>query len=487
MKLFILFLINMLKLRDYQEEYIQELRTQISQGKNRLILCAPTGAGKTVMFSFMVSEHLKRGGKAIIFTHRFELLKQASGAFNKLGLKANLISGKTKTDFKAPLHVSMVETFNRRKIELTNLLQEKTLIIFDEAHLLNFEKIMPLINDSSIVIGATATPYRKPKEAQLKDFYHAIVHKADTPDLINKNQLTQAKSYGIPIDLKGLKKTATDYDTSSYYSENKTYQGVVKNWERIAKNTKTILFASNVSNSVEVCSEFLKKGYNAKHVDGTMGKSERKNIFDWFNNTPDAILCNCGIATTGFDQHDILTVILYRATVSLPLFLQMVGRGSRLSDNKTHFNILDFGNNISRFGFWEERREWKLEYLKKDKESVIPTKECPGCGYIMRLNAVECVECGHEFKNVKVKKEIELKRLERPTWKGKFIKELTVDELIQIEEMKKFKASFVWRILRSKGIDSLRTYQQKKGYKPFWLQSQIQKIQDNSVTNFIVK
>jgi len=251
MKLFILFLVNMLKLRDYQEEYIQELRTQISQGKNRLILCAPTGAGKTVMFSFMVSEHLKRGGKAIIFTHRFELLKQASGAFNKLGLKANLISGKTKTDFKAPLHVSMVETFNRRKTELTNLLQEKTLIIFDEAHLLNFEKIMPLINDSSIVIGATATPYRKPKEAQLKDFYHAIVHKADTPDLINKNQLTQAKSYGISIDLKGLKKTATDYDTSSYYSENKTYQGVVKNWERIAKNTKNSATRVTVAGSNE--------------------------------------------------------------------------------------------------------------------------------------------------------------------------------------------------------------------------------------------
>jgi len=487
MELFILFLINMLKLRDYQEEYIKELRGQILTGNKRLILCAPTGAGKTVMFSFMVSEHLKRGGKAIIFTHRFELLKQASGAFNKLGLQANLISAKSNTDLKANLHVSMVETFNRRKSELTSLLQEKTLIIFDEAHLLNFEKIMPLINNNSIVIGATATPYRKPKEVQLKDFYQAIVHKADTLDLINNNQLTQAKSYGIPINLSGLKKTATDYDTSSYYTENKTYQGVVKNWERIALNTKTILFASNVSNSIEVCNEFVKKGHNAKHVDGTMGESERKNIFNWFNNTENAILCNCGIATTGFDQHDILTVILYRATVSLPLFLQMVGRGSRLSKDKTHFNILDFGNNIKRFGFWEERREWSLEYLKKDKESVTPTKICPPCGYILPISAKECCNCGNKFITKKDKEEVKLKHLERPSWKGKFIKELTVDELIQIEEMKKFKASFIWRILRAKGVESLKNYQQKKGYKPFWLQSQIQKIQDNSVTNFILK
>src|SRR5690625_5481532 len=99
-----------------------------------------------------------------------------------------------------------------------------------------------------------------------------------------------------------------------------------------------------------------------------MGKKERKEVLDWFDCTDDAALCNCSVLTTGFDQPDIETIILYRATTSLPLFLQMCGRGSRIHPGKKHFNILDFGENINRLGFWEEPRTWSLE--KEDRKST---------------------------------------------------------------------------------------------------------------------
>ena len=75
----------MIQLRDYQQEYIQSLRQSILSGKKRLILCAPTGAGKTVMFSFMVKNHLEKGGNVLVLTHRGELLNQANGTFEKIG------------------------------------------------------------------------------------------------------------------------------------------------------------------------------------------------------------------------------------------------------------------------------------------------------------------------------------------------------------------------------------------------------------------
>ena len=65
------------------------------------------------------------------------------------------------------------------------------------------------------------------------------------------------------------------------------------------------------------------------------------------------MISNVGILNAGFDCPDIDVVILYRATMSLPLFLQMVGRGSRTTQSKSNFTILDFGNNIQRHGFWE--------------------------------------------------------------------------------------------------------------------------------------
>jgi len=478
---------NMIELYDYQKQYINKLRQFIKQGKNRIVLCAPTGAGKTVMFSFMVSEHLKKGGNVIVFTHRSELLIQAGGTFDNFGLKAEYITSETKPNLEYNLHVAMVETFNRRVADYEIMLARKTLIIIDEAHLQNFTKIMSYINKKSIVIGATATPYRKPKEVQMSEFYEDIAQELDTQDVINLGKLTPAKSYGVPINLAGLKKKGNDYDTASYYSENELYKGVVKNYKKYSENKKTILFASNIKSSKEVCFEFEINGYEAKHIDGKT--KDRENILKWFNDTPNAILCNCGVLTAGFDQSDIDTVILYRATTSLPLFLQMCGRGSRIHNDKKHFNILDFGNNIKRLGFWEDRREWSLKYeLKNKKESEQPIKECPECSFMMPASSKECPECGYEYpKKEKTNDEIILEELKRIETKGKRISELSIDDMITLQQSKKLKSHFVWRVMRNRGKSTLSIYANKMRYSKGWYDRQLENINDNDFKDFVIR
>ena len=320
----------MIKLRPYQNDIIQSLRNSFKRNR-RTILCAPTGAGKTIMFTYLISEHLKRGGNVLVLTHRSELLKQAGSSFEKFGLTPEYITSGSKPDLQARLHVGMVETIDRRKETYSSFLASKSLVVIDEAHLNIFTKLLPLINPLAYVIGATATPERKGKAAvSLDEFYTAIVQRIDTPELIKMGFLSSANSYGVPIDTKGLKRTGADFDTASYYEDNKTYIGVVDNWVRLTENTKTLLFASNVNSSKVVCAQFNARGYEAKHIDGNTPKNEREAILDWYNETPKAIICNCGILNAGFDQPDIETIILYRATTSLPLFLQMCG--TRLKD-----------------------------------------------------------------------------------------------------------------------------------------------------------
>lgn len=481
----------MIQLYDYQNDYIRALRESIKKGNKRIVLCAPTGGGKTVLFSFIVSEHLKRGGNAIVFSHRSELLTQAGGTFEKFGLKAEYIDAKSKPNMHARLHVAMVETFSRRMSDYELFLAQKTLVIFDEAHLQNFTKIMDFIPKTSIVIGATATPYRKPKEVQMCEFYQDLIHLSDTPDLIKLGKLNPAKSFGVPIDLKGMKNSGTDYDTSEYYHKNEIYKGVVKNYIRLAKDTKTILFASNVVSSKEVCNEFVLNGIEAKHVDGTMSSNERSDIFDWFDKNQNAVLCNCGIATAGFDQHDIQTVILYRATTSLPLFLQMCGRGSRLSPQtgKDHFKILDFGNNIQRLGFWEERRVWQLEYkLKKTKEQAQPVKECPECSAILTASVRVCDYCGYEFPKTEKEEaiEVELQNLNRITNESIYVSKLPIIDLIFLQKAKKLKSVFVWRVIRSRGEKELIQYANLMNYSRGWIVRQLENT-DVTFKDFIVK
>ena len=477
----------MVQLRDYQNSLIAGLTEEMRQGKKRLILCAPTGAGKTVMFSHMVSNAVKKGKKVLVLTHRKELLKQAGGTFSRFDLFPELIEAGKECDIYKQLHVGMVETINRRLDSLELFLSSRDLIIIDEAHLQPFNKLFPYISKSTYVVGATATPYRDANQECLSDFYQDIIQEVDTLDLIEMGFLSTAKSYGVDIDLKGAKKTTTDYDTEKFYEENKMWEGVILNYERYAKNKKTILFSSNVNSSKRMADEFLIKGYEARHIDGTTPKAERNEILDWFDKTPNAIICNCGILTAGFDQPDIECVILYRATTSLPLFLQMCGRGSRVTETKNEFTILDFGNNIKRLGFWQQKRIWKLKRPeKKEKEAPAPLKECPECGFIQHTKVIICENCGHEFTKAKEEaKEVLLQELKFNSINGKKISLLSLEDLIFLQNLKKFKAPFIWRVVRSRGISTARIYARMMNYNQAWIERQ--DFSDTDFNDFIVK
>jgi len=103
---------------------------------------------------------------------------------------------------------------------------------------------------------------------------------------------------------------------------------------------------------------FIEEGYECMHLDNTHSEKERQDILEWFEKKPDAILSSVSILTTGFDSPSVQTIILNRATKSLTLYHQMIGRGSRILPNKREFNVIDLGNNARRFGLWEAHINW---------------------------------------------------------------------------------------------------------------------------------
>ena len=97
----------------------------------------------------------------------------------------------------------------------------------------------------------------------------------------------------------------------------------------------------------------------------------------WFSETSDAILTSVSILTTGFDEPTVETIILNRATRSLTLYFQMIGRGSRVLPDKDEFTVIDLGNNAARFGMWDAPVDWKeifhfpdffLEGIRNDED-----------------------------------------------------------------------------------------------------------------------
>ena len=151
----------------------------------------------------------------------------------------------------------------------------------------------------------------------------------------------------------------------------------MKAYEQESKGKKTLIFNNGIQTSRMVYEMFKHAGYDINYIDNTNTKDERKRILEWFKNTPDAILSSVGILTTGFDEPTIETIIINRATKSLALYFQMIGRGSRILEDKSEFSILDLGNNLSRFGLWTSDVDWHaifknpnfyLENLMSDEE-----------------------------------------------------------------------------------------------------------------------
>jgi len=130
-------------------------------------------------------------------------------------------------------------------------------------------------------------------------------------------------------------------------------------YEERSKGKKTLIFNNGIQTSRNVAITFENAGYDVRHLDNTNTEKERKEILTWFKETPKAVLTSVSILTTGFDEPTVDTIILNRATKSLTLYHQMIGRGSRILPEKREFTVLDLGNNALRFGLWDSYIDWK--------------------------------------------------------------------------------------------------------------------------------
>lgn len=472
----------MLQLRNYQLNAISELRESFKNGHKRIILALPTGSGKTVVFSEMVRLAAEKNTQTLILTDRIELFEQTFRAIEKHKLQIQIINANTTAiDTNALITVAMVETFHRRNYSLL-----PKFIIIDEAHKGNFTKILDTYSEAK-VIGATATPIGK----HIPKYYSEIIQTIDTPELVEHNYLADCKAFQMQDDFSDLKVKRNEYTDESlfqHFNKRKLYSGVIDEWKIRANNKKTIVFNCNIEHSNNMAMEFTNAGIVSESITSKTPKAERERILQAFKKGLFQVLNNCGILTTGYDEPSIECVIMNRKTLSLPLFLQCCGRGSRPYEGKKYFTILDFGMNHDQHGMWNEERNWNLKEKKKKKEGAAPVKECPNCNAMLFASAKVCKYCNHEFevKEAEEKKGVMVEIVPKK-FIGKKIGELSIDELIELQQTKKYKATMIWRVIRSKGIEAVREYGNKMQYKKGWFTRQEEQIKDSNFSNYAIR
>ncbi len=342
--------------------------------KFNLLFQLPTGGGKTVIFSEIARKFIeKTNEKVLILTHRIELSVQTSKQLFAIGVNNMVINSDVKkidNQDEFPCFIAMVETLNNRLNEDENFIKDVGLVIVDEAHYNSFRKIFQFYEGGNI-LGVTATPLSSNKALPLNDNYNKLIVGESISSLIEGGYLSNAESYTYDVNLHGLKIGSNgDFTVNSsdqVYGNFFMQEKLLFAYEEVAIGNKTLIFNSGIDTSLRVEETFKKRGYPIQHLDSTYSDKDRKDILKWFKETPDAILSSVGILTTGFDEPTVQTIILNRATRSLTLYHQMIGRGSRKLPNKSEFKLIDLGNNVRRFGLWQDYLNWQDAFRFPDR------------------------------------------------------------------------------------------------------------------------
>jgi len=380
----------MIKLRDYQKDGVDAILKHFKSGKVKdiPIIVAPTGSGKSIYIANVANE-LKGG--VLVLQPTKEILEQNYNKYLLYGGKASIYSASVGIKEIGDVTFAMIGSVKKIAGDFAHV----KCVIIDECHLvppskssmfMGFLNNLKSVSKKIKVIGLTATPFR------LKKYTDPFTHQPYTmismltrtrPKSFNKflfiTQISELyeKKFLCPIkyiemvwsngDLK-VNSTGAEYtDTSMDESLKKQLvheriPDMIK--QSIEKGRKhRIVFVKNVTDAI-----FLsQKIPDSACVHAETKKKERTRILDDFRAGKIKTVFNVGVLTIGFDFPALDTIIVARPTMSLALFMQMVGRGIRLHPGKNDCAVVDMCGNLERFGKIEN-----IKYL-----------EVPGRGWII--------------------------------------------------------------------------------------------------------
>ena len=425
----------MIKLRDYQETAVNEIRLALSKYR-RVLFQAQTGFGKTLCFSYIAKSSQKFNRKVLILSNRTEILKQNGGALERCGLEVDYISPKTKDIPQRNVAIGMSQTLKRRveKAEWQDYVRSIELLIVDEAHCCDHDFIYDLLSDKCFRLLVTATPCRQGKQRQLGELADAMVLGISTKDLINRGYLTPARHFSVAapklddVEIDAVSKDFNQKSLAAKFEDKTLYKGVIDEWLRLCKDKKTLVFCVSSSQAIEYTQMLLERGISAKYVLSGQFESDsaysgvRSDVIESFKRSEFQVLVNVGIAVAGTDIPDIECIVANFATTSMSKWRQAIGRGCRIYEGKKEFFILDAGDNIRRLGFFDSEIEWSL-WHDVSSGGMQVLKDCPvdkedinhnrGCGARVPVSCKICPKCGFKFPTEKDLFQLHLEEVSR--------------------------------------------------------------------------
>lgn len=348
----------------YQQEILDRLEAERKvRGHYRNLVVAATGTGKTVISALDYKRFRKQNPdkpcRLLFVAHREEILKQSMYTFRAVLKDANfgeMFVGNHKPESIDNLFIS-IQTFNSQSFTEKTTPEFYDYIIVDEFHHAaapTYQKLLSYYNPR-ILLGLTATPERMDGKNILPYFNNRIASEIRLPEAIDRKLLCPFQYFGVTdtVDLDKLKWAAGGYDKGEL-SRIYTLSGMMANRRADLVVSSLLKYVTDIDDvkglgfcvSIEHA-EFMSNYFNEHNIPsmfltGHSPDEERKEAKARLVKGEVRFIFVVDIYNEGVDIPEVNTVLFLRPTESLTVFLQQLGRGLRLSEDKECLTVLDF-------------------------------------------------------------------------------------------------------------------------------------------------
>ncbi len=475
--------------RAYQTAIENEIPRRLKEGP--CIVQAPTGSGKSHIINKTVHRIIQSGKIPLILSDNIKIHGQLLAE-----CKGHTIESKTK--FLEILHghsyVAMTQSLRNRKqiIQQFKYYGDNAVLLVDECHR---NTMTPIVQELSprYLIGFSATPHYKWAK-HLPKLYRSLIHGPQISQLVQDGYLAHYKHIiRTGADLDQLEKRGDDYTEESQnrvFGTKKMYDGLFEDLP-VYGGKKIAIYVASIVLCEKLYEQLKEKGYrvcryHSKLQEGAYELSKFTEL-----NTCNVIV-SVGSLTLGWDHPAIDTIVLWRKTTSLPLYLQMIGRGGRPFPGKEYFTCLDYGDNWSSFGGWAMDRDWNEMWQEPKKrrssvyDGVAGAKECPQCSTLLAVSARSCYNCGYMYP-VEEMQLIEGRILEvqntLESLRGRRISHLSAEELALHAKLNQKKPHAIRVAKRKEQVQPgfLAEFARRLGYSQGWVDWQLKNMPEEAI------
>jgi superfamily II DNA or RNA helicase len=361
-----------MSIRPYQEKCLQGIKANLEAGFYRQMVVSATGTGKTVLVANLPASLGIR--RMLVLAHRDELLAQAAEKIAHWNprLRVAIEAGEQRAPSSADVVVASVATLGRggsRRLQSFPVAWPQAVVV-DEAHhctsavYQNVFRHFGLLEPESktLLLGVTATPFRADGE-DLSKIFERVAFEYNIRQAIEDGWLSDVRGLRIKTNarLDRVKQRLGDFATeelSAMVNTPERNAGIVKAWLEHSSDRPTLAFTVDIQHARDLAGEFSGYGISAEAVWGD--DPERAEKLSRFRSRQTRVLTNCALLTEGFDAPLTSCVIMARPTRSQGLYMQCIGRGTRLDEGKTDTLVMDIVDVSSRFSLANVNRAMGL-------------------------------------------------------------------------------------------------------------------------------